>query len=75
MIWLFIQYLLFAISLYAIMWAFAPLFNYQSGFIFRLGSAWIGIHYSNRYKRWCVNLFPFVTFWFTKDGKVPYKIL
>ena len=44
------------------------------GIIFRLASFWIGIHYSYKCKRLCVNLIPFVTLWVTfEGGLVPNK--
>ena len=33
------------------------------GFLPRLGSFWIGIHYSKYCKRWCINLLPCLTIW------------
>lgn len=42
------------------------------GLLFRLGSAWVGVHYSPHNRRYCINLIPFVTFWITlKGGKTP----
>lgn len=40
----------------------------KAGIIVRLGSFWVGFHYSPFNKRYCVNLIPCVTFWFTLDG-------
>lgn len=46
------------------------------GLIFRLGSAWIGAHWSEANRRWCINVVPCVTIWLTlKGGKVPGKVL
>lgn len=42
------------------------------GILFRLASAWVGVHYSPWNKRVCINLVPCVTIWLTfKDGNTP----
>lgn len=38
------------------------------GILFRLTSLWIGVHYSHREKRYCVNLLPCVTIWIALPG-------
>lgn len=38
------------------------------GFLFNLGSFWIGVHYSAYNKRYCINIIPCVTLWITKKG-------
>ena len=44
----------------------------KHGILIRKESFWIGAHYSKFNKRLCVNLLPFITFWFTlKGGKTP----
>lgn len=40
----------------------------KAGILFRPGSLWIGAHWSPIHRRWCINLFPCVTFWFTLAG-------
>ena len=46
------------------------------GILFRLGSFWIGAHWSSRNRRLCVNPVPMVTIWFAlKGGSAPGKIL
>lgn len=48
----------------------------KCGVIFRWGSAWVGVHYSEVHKRVCINLVPCITFWFIREGgDVPAKIL
>lgn len=42
--------------------------RWHCGLLFRPGSLWIGIHWSKKNKRWCINLIPCVTFWVTKPG-------
>jgi hypothetical protein len=42
------------------------------GILFRLTAAWIGVHYSKRERRTCINPVPFVTIWIaTKGGRRP----
>ena len=44
----------------------------KAGILCRLGSAWIGAHYSQHNRRWCINIIPFVTVWVTlPGGKTP----
>jgi hypothetical protein len=38
------------------------------GVLFRLTSAWIGVHYSKTNRRACINLVPFVTIWIARKG-------
>lgn len=38
------------------------------GFLFRLKSFWVGIHYSDHDKRFCINIVPCVTIWIVKKG-------
>ncbi|WLJ89332.1 hypothetical protein [Vibrio phage vB_ValA_R15Z] len=40
----------------------------KCGVICRLGSFWIGAHWSSYNKRICINLIPCVTFWVTLEG-------
>lgn len=42
------------------------------GILFRPGSLWIGVHWSPRNKRLCINLVPCITIWVVPaDGAVP----
>lgn len=62
LIWL---YLLIELS-YGLKW----------GVLLRKESAWIGCHYSEYNKRYCLNIVPCVTIWWIKQGgKTPSKIL
>lgn len=46
--------------------------NRAVGFLFNLTSVWIGVHYSKREKRFCMNLIPCCTIWWTRtDGEWP----
>lgn len=39
------------------------------GFIFRLGSAWLGVHWSPYNRRYCINVIPCCTLlWVTLPG-------
>lgn len=40
------------------------------GILFRLRSWWIGVHWSPKNKRVCINPVPMVTFWFTFEGGI-----
>lgn len=42
--------------------------RWKFGWLVRKGSTWIGVHYSEYNKRWCINLIPCVTFWVTQPG-------
>ena len=45
------------------------------GLLINKNSLWVGIHYSNFNKRWCINIFPMITIWFIKkSGKKPYEL-
>jgi hypothetical protein len=42
------------------------------GVIFRLESWWIGVHWSPKNRRLCINLIPMLTFWISlRDGITP----
>jgi len=41
------------------------------GVLWRWGSVWIGVHYSDHHGRWCCNLIPFLTVWFIRKGGTP----
>lgn len=44
----------------------------KAGLIFRLGSGWVGYHWSPYNRRLCVNFLPFVTVWIAfEGGKTP----
>ncbi|AGR48101.1 hypothetical protein SmphiM12_469 [Sinorhizobium phage phiM12] len=42
----------------------------KAGVLFRLGSLWIGAHWSPHNKRLCLNLIPCVTVWITLPGGI-----
>jgi hypothetical protein len=44
--------------------------RWRAGVLFRLGSVWIGAHWSRANRRLCINLIPFVTIWVTAPGGV-----
>ena len=42
------------------------------GFVFRPESFWVGLHYSEFNRRYCLNLLPCCTIWWIKKGgKIP----
>lgn len=42
------------------------------GIIYRLGSLWMGVHWSEYNRRVCINPLPCITIWITlKGGKTP----
>lgn len=41
------------------------------GLLFRPQSFWIGLHYSKECKRYCLNIIPCFTIWWTKRGGLP----
>lgn len=44
------------------------------GILFNKGAIWIGGHYSPFNRRWCINLVPCITIWFTlRGGKAPQR--
>jgi len=45
---------------------------YKIGLLFRLGSFWVGVHYSPQRKRVCINVLPCITVWIVmKGGDLP----
>ena len=42
--------------------------RYAVGWLFNLSSLWVGVHYSQFNKRWCINLIPCVTIWVVAPG-------
>lgn len=42
----------------------------KAGLLFRLGSFWIGLHWSPANRRLCINLIPCVTVWIVAPGGV-----
>jgi len=48
--------------------ALQPVGHWRWGVILRLGSFWVGVHYSKKNRRWCVNPVPCLTLWFSAPG-------
>lgn len=42
--------------------------KWEFGWIRNKNSLWVGVHYSQHNRRWCINLIPCVTVWITKPG-------
>jgi hypothetical protein len=40
----------------------------RCGFLLRLPSFWVGVHWSSFDRRFCINLLPCVTLWITLPG-------
>lgn len=50
-------------------------YNIKWGIIVRRESFWIGCHYSNYNKRYCLNIIPCFTIWWIKiGGKIPKNL-
>lgn len=48
--------------------------GYRFGLLFNLPSLWVGVHYSQYNRRYCINLIPTLTLWVAlTGGKVPEK--
>lgn len=46
--------------------------GYRFGLLFNSSSLWVGVHYSDYTRRFCINLLPCLTVWITRPGgKVP----
>ena len=44
------------------------------GLIFQVGAWWLGVHYSDYNKRYCINLIPCFTIWVAMpDGHTPHN--
>lgn len=42
-----------------------------AGLLYNPGALWIGAHYSPANRRWCINLVPCFTVWYTNGGYEP----
>ena len=40
------------------------------GLLFNPSALWVGLHYSHRYQRVCINLVPFFTLWYKQAGGI-----
>lgn len=46
----------------------------KCGLLARAGSCWIGAHYSEHNRRWCINFLPCVTVWVCMpNGVIPTR--
>lgn len=49
--------------------------RWRWGILLKLESVWIGLYYSKKNRRLCVNLVPCVTLWITKPGgEIPHGL-
>lgn len=63
-------------AFYMILMIIALIFGDKYGMIIRLKSFWIGVHYSDYNKRYCINIIPCITIWWTKKhGRAPSHLL
>lgn len=44
--------------------------KWKAGILFRWGSLWVGVHWSEYNKRLCVNVVPCITVWVTLPGGI-----
>lgn len=42
--------------------------GWRWGILAKWQSLWVGVYYSDKNQRWCINLVPCVTFWVTRPG-------
>lgn len=46
----------------------------KCGRLFNKNAWWIGVHYSPKNRRWCINLLPCMTLWIIREGgTIPFK--
>lgn len=47
-----------------------PVFRrtWACGLLYNEHALWVGVHYSAPNKRYCINLLPFLTFWYCAEG-------
>lgn len=46
--------------------------DYRLGLLFNLNSLWVGVHYSDYNRRYCINIIPTFTVWVAlPNGKAP----
>lgn len=38
------------------------------GILFNSKALWVGAHYGEHHKRWCINILPCLTVWWAKPG-------
>ena len=42
-----------------------------AGLLYNPSALWVGAHYSQHNKRWCINIVPLLTVWYTNGGYEP----
>lgn len=42
--------------------------TWACGLLYNECALWVGVHYSSQNKRYCINLIPFLTFWYCGPG-------
>lgn len=68
-------YIVLYLTIYSLtIYSYVFLNNITVGIMTRLGSGWIGYHWSKTHKRLCINIIPFLTIWFVgRGGSIPDK--
>lgn len=70
-----LKIIILTILLIALLYLFVMLLlaimNIPFGILFRYQSFWIGLHYSKHCKRYCLNIIPCCTLWWTINGHKP----
>ena len=50
--------------------------EWRAGLLFQKGGVWVGVHYSNYNRRWCINLLPCCTLWvMLPGGRTPHQCM
>lgn len=42
--------------------------GWACGLLYNEHALWIGVHYSAYNRRYCINVLPFLTFWYSRAG-------
>lgn len=46
----------------------------KAGIVFQAGAWWLGVHYSDYNRRYCINIIPCYTIWIAlREGATPHK--
>lgn len=69
-----VAWLLFSISKICYYKFHEELERRHYGWLWRKESCWVGCHYSKECKRYCLNIIPCLTIWWTKEGGFPVDL-
>lgn len=42
--------------------------TWACGLLYNACALWVGVHYSPSNRRYCINVLPFFTFWYSAEG-------